>query len=47
VPIAQLAALARVWYAGRLDDAWNPPPRAERVRQLADHGFSGPFWRLP
>jgi hypothetical protein len=47
VPVARLAALARVWYAGRLDDTWNPPTRDERVRQLTDHGFTGPFWRLP
>ena len=45
--MAQLAALARIWYAGRLDDAWTPPDRDLRARQLASHGFTGPFWQLP
>ena len=47
MPLAQLAALARTWYAGRLDDDWTPPSRDDRMRLLADHGFDGPFWRLP
>jgi len=47
VPLAPLAALARIWYAGRLDDDYVAPARDVRMQQLVAHGFRGKFWRLP
>jgi len=47
VPLQQLAALSRDWYAGRLDEHYAAPPRAARMALLAAHGFVDDFWQLP
>jgi hypothetical protein len=38
--------LSKDWYAGRMDEGWDPPgpERAESV--FAAHGLIGEFWRL-
>jgi hypothetical protein len=43
---ARAWALARAWYAGRLDPAWRrrTPEEAERI--FASVGLTGPFWSL-
>jgi hypothetical protein len=46
VPVEQLAALARDWYADRLDPAWRPRSLAESQAILERHGLTGPFWAL-
>ena len=42
----QAWALARAWYAGRVDPAWRrrTPEEAERI--FASVGLTGPFWSL-
>jgi hypothetical protein len=46
VPLAQVWQLARMWYAGRALESWNPrtPEQAEHV--FAGVGLHGDFWRL-
>ncbi len=39
--------LAKVWYADRLDPAWQPFTPAEAAVLLRRLGFTSPFWRLP
>ena len=38
--------LSRDWYAGRLDEDWEPlgPDEAEAI--FARHGLTGEFWTL-
>jgi hypothetical protein len=46
IPLGQVCLLARIWYAGRAAESWNPrsPEQAEDV--FASVGLSGEFWRL-
>ena len=39
-------ALARAWYADRLDPAWRRRTAAEAQALLAGFGLDAPFWRL-
>lgn len=47
VPVAQLAALARRWYRGRLAPDWQPRTRDQSQALLTAVGLTGPFWTLP
>ncbi len=38
--------LAIDWYAGRLDEEWNPPDATEAEAIFIAHGLNGEFWRL-
>jgi len=42
----QMWALARLWYAGRLEEEWRGRSAAEAQRLLDDVGLTGEFWRL-
>jgi hypothetical protein len=43
-PVAQLAALGRRWYRGRLSPDWRPRTLAESQALLESTGFTGRFW---
>ena len=45
--LPQLWALARAWYADRLDPDWRPRTRDESQQVLASVGLHGTFWALP
>jgi hypothetical protein len=45
-PVAQLAALGRRWYRGRLAADWRPRTLAESQAILESTGFTGSFWSL-
>ncbi len=45
-PVAQMAALGRRWYRGRLAPDWRPRTLAESQALLESTGFTGPFWSL-
>jgi hypothetical protein len=34
------------WYAGRMDEDWEPPSAAEAEAIFGRHGLTGEFWRL-
>lgn len=38
--------LSKDWYAGRMEEDWQPPTAAEAETLFARHGLTGPFWRL-
>jgi hypothetical protein len=42
----QTWALAKLWYADRLDPAWRRRTAAETTDALASIGLTGEFWRL-
>jgi len=44
VPVAQLAALGRRWYRGRLAPDWQPRTLAASQALLESTGFTGAFW---
>jgi hypothetical protein len=44
--VQQLWALARIWYADRLDPAWRRRTAEEGEAAFADVGLTGEFWRL-
>jgi len=44
VPVAQLAALGRRWYRGRLAPDWQPRTLEASQALLEGTGFTGPFW---
>ena len=44
MPVAQLAALGRRWYRGRLAPDWQPRTLAASQALLDATGFTGPFW---
>ncbi|HEU0034768.1 MAG TPA: hypothetical protein VFQ53_29290 [Kofleriaceae bacterium] len=44
--LAQCGALARGWYADKLDAAWRRKTRDEAEALFASIGLVGPFWRL-
>ena len=46
VPVAQLAALARRWYRGRMALDWQPRSREASQALLESTGFTGRFWSL-
>jgi hypothetical protein len=46
VNLATLDALARRWYANRLDPDWRPRTKAESQAILTGVGLTGAFWRL-
>jgi hypothetical protein len=43
-PVAQLAALGRRWYRGRLSPDWRPRTLPESQALLESTGFTGRFW---
>jgi hypothetical protein len=47
VPIAQVAALARVWYGRHLDRDWRKWTIAEAQAHFTSVGLVGEHWRLP
>jgi hypothetical protein len=47
VPIAQVAALARVWYGRHLDRDWRKWTIAEAQAHFTSVGLIGEHWRLP
>lgn len=44
VPVAQLAALGRRWYRGRLAPDWQPRSLADSQALLTSTGFTGAYW---
>jgi hypothetical protein len=44
VPVAQMAALGRRWYRGRLAPEWQPRSREASQALLESTGFTGAFW---
>jgi hypothetical protein len=44
--VQQLWALARSWYADRLDPTWRRRTAEEADAAFADVGLTGEFWRL-
>ena len=46
VPVAQLAALGRRWYRGRMAPDWQPRTPAASQALLESTGFTGAFWSL-
>jgi hypothetical protein len=44
--LEQTWALAKQWYAGRLDPAWRRPTAAEATAAFAAVGLIGEFWNL-
>jgi hypothetical protein len=46
VPLDKVWALARLWYADRLDDEWQPRTAAAMERLFAQAGLTGDFWRV-
>jgi hypothetical protein len=44
--VAQLWALAQLWYGDRLDPDWTPHSRARNQADLAAVGLRGTFWQL-
>ena len=47
LPVAQLSALAHVWWGDRLAPGWRPHTREENQAILGRVGLTGAFWRLP
>ena len=45
--LEQTWALARLWYADRLDPEWRRRTPEEATRAFASVGLSGDFWTLP
>lgn len=46
MPLEQMWALARVWYAGRLEPAWRGRSMEEAQAILESVGLRGKFWAL-
>jgi len=46
VALEQVWALARTWYADRLDYGWLPRTPAEMERLFSAAGLTGDFWRI-
>jgi hypothetical protein len=46
LPVRQLWALARIWYADRLDPAWRRRTAEDGEAAFAGVGLTGEFWRL-
>jgi hypothetical protein len=44
--VDEMWALAKLWYANRLDPAWRRPTPAEATEMFASVGLTGDFWRL-
>lgn len=38
--------LSRDWYAGRMDEGWEPPTAEQAGAIFEKHGLTGPFWSL-
>ena len=47
VPLTQVWALARAWYADPRHTNWRPRTRDESQSVLTSVGLTGPFWQLP
>ena len=46
VPLVQIWALSRVWYADPRRRDWRPRTREESQAVLASVGLTGEFWRM-
>jgi hypothetical protein len=46
VPLDRIWALARSWYADRLDYGWQPRTPEAMEQLFAKAGLTGDFWRV-
>ncbi len=38
--------VSKDWYAGRMDEGWQPPTAEQAEQTFRRHGLSGEFWSL-
>lgn len=38
--------MSKDWYAGRMDEAWEPPTTETAEAIFGKHGLTGDFWKL-
>jgi hypothetical protein len=38
--------LSADWYAGRMDEDWEPPTAEQAQTMFENHGLTGQFWSL-
>ena len=44
-PAQTFFEMSKDWYAGRMDQDWEPPTAEEAEAVFAKHGLTGDFWK--